>query len=220
MAADASYTPALGFNWLTPLYDLAVALLTRESLWRSELVSQIAPKPGDRILDIGCGTGTLAIQLKSMEPEAEIAALDPGPKVIGIARQKSMKAGCRIVWRLGFLNEQPPGAIGQFTKVVSSLVLHQSPTKEKLKILRLARSSLNAEGTLHIADYGCHRSWLMRTLFRNTVQRIDGIGDTQPNADGILPELMLSAGFTDVEETGLIRTPTGSISIHSARTDE
>ena len=45
------------------------------------LVSQIAPESSDRILDVGCGTGTLAIQLKAAEPAANIFALDPDPAV-------------------------------------------------------------------------------------------------------------------------------------------
>lgn len=217
MAKDASYTPALGYERLTPLYDLAVALLTREPLWRGILVSQISPNPCDRILDVGCGTGTLAIQLKSKAPDVNVVGLDPDPSVISRAQRKASKTSLNIDWKVGFLDEPISKSLGKFTKVVSSLVLHQTPMEEKRRILCLAHSLLKPGGTLHIADYGHQRSWLMRTLFRNTVQRIDGITDTQPNADGVLLDLMKSAGFIDVRETSQLSTPTGSISVYRAK---
>ena len=68
---------------------------------------------------------------------------------------------------------------------------------------------------MHIADYGLQRTRLMRSLFR-FVQYVDGYKDTQPNADGILPVLMKETGFAQVEETTVIPTPTGSISLYRA----
>ncbi len=53
-------------------------------------------------------------------------------------------------------------------------------------------------------------------MFRRTVQVADGIKDTQPNADGILPDLIKAAGFSDLQETGIVPTMTGSISLYSA----
>ena len=76
---------------------------------------------------------------------------------------------------------------------------------------------LEPGGSLHDADYGLQRSKLMRLLFRRTVQTIDGIEDTQPNADGVLPGLMEMAGFADVTETEVIPTLTGSISLYRAQ---
>src|SRR3546814_11780519 len=43
------------------------------------------------------------------------------------------------------------------------------------------------------------RSWLMRMLFRSTIQRLDGVSDTQPNADGVLVPLMAQAGFVQIQ---------------------
>ncbi|MCY1250212.1 hypothetical protein D3C72_2293450 [compost metagenome] len=54
---------------------------------------------------------------------------------------------------------------------------------------------------------------MMRALFK-LVQYVDGFEDTQPNAEGILPELMRDAGFIHVEETNVFATATGSISIY------
>ncbi|MBX9745432.1 MAG: class I SAM-dependent methyltransferase, partial [Hyphomonadaceae bacterium] len=58
-----AFTPALGVRALTPLYDSAIALLTRENIWRSALIEAIALQKGERLLDVGCGTGSLAVRL-------------------------------------------------------------------------------------------------------------------------------------------------------------
>ena len=68
-------------------------------------------------------------------------------------------------------------------------------------------------GRLYIADYGKQSSWLMRKLFRATIQKLDGIADTQPNADGVLVPLMIEAGFSGARELKRFNTITGSISI-------
>src|SRR3546814_11041636 len=69
---DRDFVPALGKSGSLDRYDAAIALMTREKRWRSDLLKLVAPQPGDRIVDIGCGTGTLAIALKGGEPESEI----------------------------------------------------------------------------------------------------------------------------------------------------
>jgi hypothetical protein len=98
-------------------------------------------------------------------------------------------------------------------KIVSSLVFHQVPLAEKRAGLAAMHAALGAGGELHIADYGWQRTRAMRGLFR-LVQMVDGFDDTQPNADGILPDLMVEAGFDDVRETAVIPTLTGSISLY------
>ena len=211
-----AYTPALGFSFLTPAYDLAVALVARENAWRGSLIRLLDPVPGDRILDVGCGTGTLAIRLCQREPGVTVTGLDPDPDVLKRARAKAENAGMPITWIEGFLDKSATAMIGSVPKVVSSLVLHQTPLAEKKNILVAMHDVLEPGGRLVIADYGLQRTSLMRLLFRCTVQVFDGVKDTQPNADGLLPELMTDAGFSDVAESDVIKTVTGSISIYTA----
>ncbi|MDX2144140.1 MAG: class I SAM-dependent methyltransferase [Rhodospirillaceae bacterium] len=213
----SDYTPALGYRWLTPLYDSAIALLTRERHWRRLLLAQAAPRAGDRILDVGCGTGTFALMLKQACPAAEVMGIDPDPEVLARARAKAAAAGADIAFVAGFVPEMPPARLNAPTKIVSSLVFHQIPLEGKRGLLRAIRALLADGGELHIADYGAQRSRLMRALFRGTVQVLDGTADTQPNADGVLPQIMRDAGFASVEETRIVPTATGSISLLKAR---
>lgn len=210
------FTPALGYKFLTPAYDLAIAALTREKTWRNSLTAIIDPKPGDRILDVGCGTGSLAIQLKQKEPGSHIIGIDPDPDVLGRAKSKAEKSSAVIEWENGFLTEEFSETRAPVTKVVSSLMFHQTSIIEKKNILHAMFSVLDKSGKLFIADYGLQKTRLMRLLFRCTVQAIDGIEDTTPNAAGKLPEYIREANFRRIQECRKFATLTGSISIYRA----
>ena len=214
--AAASFTPALGHRLLTPLYDAAIALLTREPVWRSALTDTIALKHGERLLDVGCGTGSLAVRLATVELGAQVHGIDPDPDVLRRARSKAAEAGARIAFHEGLLTGEFVAGAEPFDIVTSSLVFHQVPLAGKRDLLSMMRRALQPAGRLVIADYGLQRTALMRRLFRATVQTLDGVDDTQPNADGILLELIIDAGFAGVREVRVIPTATGSISILAA----
>jgi hypothetical protein len=133
-----------------------------------------------------------------------------------IAKRKANEAGADIEF-VEAMGDAPPEAVRQagITKITSSLVLHQVPLDGKRAIIGKAYELLPSGGRLHIADFGEQRSKLMRFLF-GSVQRLDGVEYTQPNADGVLPEIMSDCGFSPVEETIVIPTLVGSISIYRA----
>lgn len=211
------FVPALGKAGNIDRYDAVLALMTREKRWRGELVKRVAPAPGETIVDVGCGTGTLAIALKAAAPASIILGVDPDPAVLDIARRKAEEADADIRWfeAMGDALDHI-GPLQQCDKIVSSLVLHQCPMDVKEAIVRQMWRLLKPGGGLYIADYGEQRSLLMRTLFRQ-VQMIDGFELTEPNARGCVPEILGNAGFRDVEEVRVIQTPTGSISLYQAR---
>ena len=209
------FVPALGRPELTGLYDRAVALLTRERRWRADLLHLVAPLPADTILDVGCGTGSFAILMKRECPGARIIGVDPDPVVLEIARAKAERAGVDVEWFQAMGDELEILSSGPADKATSSLVLHQCPLTMKQAIVAAIHAALRPGGALFVADYGEQRGRLMRLLFRQ-IQRLDGFENTQPNADGALPELFVRAGFECVVERQVLRTPTGSISIYSA----
>lgn len=214
---DRDFVPALGKRGSLERYDAAIALMTREKRWRGDLLTLVDPRPGNRIVDIGCGTGTLAIALKATEPESEIFAVDPDPAVLEIARTKAGTVGADIKW-FEAMGDALDGiaALQGCDKIVSSLVFHQCPIEVKQDIAAQMRRLLRPGGQLFVADYGEQRSPLMRMLFRQ-IQWLDGFEYTEPNARGCMPELLAAAGFDAVDEVRIISTPTGSISIYRAQ---
>ncbi|MGW3233269.1 class I SAM-dependent methyltransferase [Kitasatospora sp. NPDC001095] len=215
MTTTDTFTPAAG-RLALGLYDPIVSL-TRERLWRSLLAMHAAPRPGDLIVDVGCGTGSLALLLNRAEPQATVIGVDPDPAVLRLARRKAAAAGGTADFRNG-MGDAVDDLVGPGTAdtVVSSLVLHQCPLPMKQAILTAMHRTLRPGGKLVIADYGKQRTPAMRLAFR-IVQLVDGKQDTQPNADGILPRLIAEAGFENVREVETVATVTGSMSFYTAR---
>jgi SAM-dependent methyltransferase len=132
-----SYLPAAGHDWLLPFYDPLLKLLGEKRV-KGELIDQAGIRAGHRVLDIGCGTGTLAILVKRRHPEAEVVGLDPDPKALARARRKAEAAGTGIRFDEGFANKLPyPDA--SLDRVFSSLMFHHLEREAKLAMLRELR---------------------------------------------------------------------------------
>ena len=117
-----------------------------------------------------------------------------------------------IQWLNGFVDTLNLDRGWQPNKIISSLVLHQVPPEEKRAILEQIAALLKPGGMVLIADYMRQESPLMRRLFRLTVQQLDGLEDTQPNADGLIEE-HLQEIFEDAERLRVFPTATGAISL-------
>jgi ubiquinone/menaquinone biosynthesis C-methylase UbiE len=212
-AAPVGFTPAFP---LLGIYDPIVRLLSRDRAWRSTLLARLAPRAGELIVDAGCGTGTFLADIGRHAPGAELIGIDPDMRILARADNKMSAAGGVVDLRQGYLRDIAGLLEGRVAaKISCSLVFHQVPLAEKRAGLAAMYDALAPGGTLLIADYGWQRTAVMRALFR-MVQIVDGFTDTQPNADGVLPDLMREAGFVDVTETDLFATATGSISIYCA----
>jgi ubiquinone/menaquinone biosynthesis C-methylase UbiE len=207
------YVPAAPQLWS---YDLLVVLLARAWTWRRALLAQLAPRAGDVIADVGCGTGTQLVRIGRRAPGAKLIGIDPDPDVLARAERKTREAGVAVELLRGHARDAADLLRGRsVTKIVSSLVFHQVPLVEKEAGLAAMRAALAPGGELHVLDYGLQRTPLMRKLFR-IVQEGDGYANTEPNARGVLPEIMSRVGFRDVREAAVIRTPTGSVSLYRA----
>lgn len=210
MTDSTVFTPAAGRFAPTAIYDAGVALLTREPVWRSELIRRLAPAPQDTILDVGCGTGSLAILLKQAQPKAQITGLDPDPQALSIAKRKAEAAGVEIAWKQGFACDA--ANFGRFDKVVSSLVFHQVPLDGKRSGIAAMFAATKPGGKVIIADYARQDQWLMRQLFR-FIQLIDGRANTQLNAEGFIERELSGIIGSAVLSIYKLNTPTGIISI-------
>ena len=211
---NTHYIKALRFNWLTKYYDAVVSLTTREKIFKKRLIEYANLKNNNRILDIGSGTGTLAILIKESNPNTNVTGLDGDSEIIKIAEKKSTKKKLDISFKQG-LSYDLPFQDRQFDHCFSSLFFHHLTTSNKQKTFNESYRVLKNGGQLHIADWGKPTNWLMRILFF-IVQLLDGFQTTKGNVDGILPDLMKKAGFVKVNIKEEISTMLGTMTIYRA----
>ena len=207
MAHD--FVPALGYHWLTRFYDPLLALTMRERALKQQLVEQVGLRPGQAVLDFGCGTGTLAILLKQSCPDARVVGLDADPAVLALARRKIDAAGLDIELRQGFLAADT-FAPASFDRVVSTLVLHHLTHDERAAVLALLRALLRPGGELHVADFGPPRTRWAR-LITHAFRHFDGAERTADNLGGRLAGQITTAGFAAVAVVGHRGTPFGTV---------
>lgn len=203
-----SFIPALGADWLTPLYDL-VARFSGERRFKRRLVDLARIASGQDVLDLGCGTGTLALLVKQTCPGARVVGLDIDPRILAIARHKTRRAGADLELRQGSATE-PPFAPASFDRVLTTLVLHHLTTAQKRTALSAVRRLLRPGGELHVADWGKPHNALMQIASMG-FRLVDGGETTQANLRGQLPALIAAAGFAHVAETERWMTPFGTL---------
>lgn len=210
-----SYIPALAYRWLTPFYDPIVRLTTREGTFKAALLRQASIHDGERVLDLGCGTGTLAMMVKRTHPSVEVFGLDADPEALKLARTKLEEAGIEVQLDQG-LASALPYADESFDRTLSSLFFHHLSSDLKLEAMREVLRVLRPGGEFHIADWGKATGPVMRLAFVG-VQFLDGFATTTDNVRGLLPEFLGRAGFEKVETTNCYSTILGTLSLYRSR---
>ena len=151
------------------------------------LLDQAQLQPHHVVLDIGCGTGTLAVKIKRAHPDLDVTGIDPDPRALARAKRKADQAGVGVRFDRGFADDLPYHDAA-FDRVFSSMMFHHVPGAEKLGVLEAARRVLKPAGRLEFLDFA---------------------------DDRLLPRLR-EAGFADARRVGTRRTIAGAIAYYQA----
>jgi ubiquinone/menaquinone biosynthesis C-methylase UbiE len=202
---EQKYIPALSFRFLTPFFDFIQKYIVRDVRYKTLLIEQANIQPGQKVLDLGCGTGTLAIMAKAAQPKAEVIGLDADPEMLKMAVDKSAEQKTAVKFDVGFTNELPyPDAA--FDRVLSSIMIHHLKTPEKEATAREVFRVLKPGGELHIIDFGKPVTWYGKLLG----PFLHGFEEANDNIDGKLPEIFGMPGLK-TEITGRFYTFFGDL---------
>lgn len=178
------------------LYDL---MGTKMSGGRETLLELAAPASGEAVLDVGCGTGTLALDAAARVPAAAITGIDPSPEMIERARDKAAKKGSRVEFQVAAI-EGLPFADATFDLVTSSLMLHHLSSDLKRQGLAEVRRVLKPGGRFVLMDFARESHSRVGHLLS-----VFGRGRGPAITDRLVEQLT-AAGFADVDVIPTRRT--------------
>jgi ubiquinone/menaquinone biosynthesis C-methylase UbiE len=200
------YLPAASLDFLLPVYDPIMKLLRfQEAL--APLLAQAELQPHHRVLDIGCGTGTLAVMIKRTQPSVDVTGVDPDPRALARAARKAERARVSIRLDRGFADALTyPDAT--FDRVFSSMMFHHVPRADKPGVLTEAHRVLKPGGRLEFLDFaGGTHSLLAHVLHGRSASG---------SADERLLRLMRDSGLPDARRVAMRQTIAGTIAYYQA----
>ncbi|MGA7721989.1 MAG: class I SAM-dependent methyltransferase [Ignavibacteriaceae bacterium] len=205
------FIPAFDFHFLTKLFDLFISTVIPENRIKGELIDFMNIREGHKILDFGCGTGTLLLMGKQKHPEAHFEGIDIDPKILKIAEGKIQKENLDIP-----LTEYDGGELprenSSINKVMNSLMMHHLSTDKKLTAMREIFRALVVGGEIYIADFGKQEN-LVISLIDKIVNKSEQ--QVVVNFNGSIPQLLADAGFRNVQTLKKYNTRSGTICIYS-----
>jgi ubiquinone/menaquinone biosynthesis C-methylase UbiE len=207
-ASNRGYIPALSFHSLTPFYDPLLQWVMQEDRFKQMLVEQADIGQAQRVLDLGCGTGTLTRMLQCSYPTAQITGLDIDPAILAVAQRKAGSLPLR--WIRGAATELPLPS-DSYDRILTSLTLHHLTTTDKQRALDECFRVLRPGGQLHVVDFGPPRSLYAR-IIALIMRHLEEVAD---NLDGCLPLLFTDASFTTISESTPLTSLFGNLYLYA-----
>jgi len=167
----------------------------------SRMVIELAKiKAGDKVLDVGCGTGNLTLTAKLYTgASGSVYGIDASPEMIELAQKKAKRLGSETIFEVGLI-EKLAYPDNTFDTVISRLVIHHLPDDLKriafTEILRV----LKADGHLLVADFNPPKN----PLLNHITSALVGAHMMETNVWSI-PQMLMDAGFVEVS-SGLTRS--------------
>ena len=179
-------------------YDLRVFWLTLggEKRLRRRFLALADLKPGEQVLDVGCGTGTSALMAeKFVQPGGAVVGIDATPEMIEVAQKKAAKQKAPVRFEVGLI-EAIPADDGTFDVAMNSLVMHHLPLEEQAQGVVEMLRVLKPGGRLLIVDYIPGSGGI--------VDRVHGTHHLKVEPDWVVHNLVAGHGYVNVE-MGTIR---------------
>jgi ubiquinone/menaquinone biosynthesis C-methylase UbiE len=139
---------AAGYDWL-----LWLVTFGRERIFRERVLRLARLEPGESVLDVGCGTGTLAIAAKRHAgPTGPVYGIDASPEMIARASRKARKAGLEVFFK-NALAQALPFPDAHFDAVLTTIMLHHLPRTARQECALEMRRVLKPRGRVLAVDF-------------------------------------------------------------------
>ncbi len=187
--------PALGKDWLTPFFDMLLAVVGLGDAFKERVLEKARIQPDERLLDVGCGTATLLLAAKSRYPTLSAIGIDSDERVLALARKKIQRKGLEVEV-MQARAEALPFDSSSFDVVVSTLIFHHLPTEIKKQAMREIHRVLRSGGRFLLADFAKPQGLVLTVVFAfATLMGSDEIQYLQDNKAGKPPLFLEEAGF-------------------------
>lgn len=185
-------------DWLAPYYDWVCRTAGIDRKFHARTIRHAKLQRGERVLDIGCGTGVLTrLAADAVGPDGAVLGVDPAPDMIRLARIAGRDARSDARFELAAI-EHIPAAPETFDAVLLSFVIHCLPSDLKRTGLKEAWRVLRPGGRLVMVDLDRPANAAVRVLL-SPFRASEFFGD---HLKGFIPERLRGAGFGPVTALG------------------
>jgi len=197
MRSERTYLPAAGKNWLLPLYDPLVNLfnIDKDREW---ILEHSNLKPGQTVLDLGCGTGSMMVQMGKLYPDVKIFGLDPDPHALALAQKKATIEGINLSINRGF-SDSLPYPDNSFDKAYSTFMFHHLESiKQKEKTLAEVKRVLKKNGVFYLLDSVDAKENKIKCFFTNRTNT--NLVFKHENSEAQIFSLLINARYSGWEK--------------------
>jgi ubiquinone/menaquinone biosynthesis C-methylase UbiE len=198
--SEQTYLPPMGRKWLLPLYDPFTRISGVRKI-HEQLLDRADLRRGQKVLEIGTGTGNVLTALGRRRLGVEATGIDPDAWALRKARRKAARRRLPIKYERAYAGELPLPD-DSFDRILSSLMLHHLDDEERARALREARRVLRPGGELHIVD--------LTHMPRRGKAKGHGSDPEQ------IVAALIDAGLTDVTVNGRRSSHFGSVVFYRA----